>query len=240
MRIAILKSARLSRETQQRVGDLDQVMIRLLAQPGQQWESFDVENGEFPADPWIFNGFVITGSPASVYDDAPWIAQLLELTRGIHARNIPLLGICFGAQVVAQALGGLVEPNPEGWDLGIVEVRANGHPLPKIQVPSPLRILQSHRDIVVKLPPGAVNHATSQRTPHEIFTLGEKILCLQGHPEMDNEIVREIIEKRLAKGLLEPQRAHEGLASLTSQPHRDFLEDWLRDFFRAGGLGAVA
>ena len=65
---------------------------------------------------------------------------------------------------------------------------------PLAGAPQPLRILESHSDIVVALPPGAVVLAHSRRTPVEVFTLGERVLCLQGHPEMDNEMVRELLE----------------------------------------------
>lgn len=237
MRIGVLKAGTASRRTRERMGDLDVQFRELLGQPGQQWETFDAEHGQLPPDPSALDALVITGSPASINDDDPWIAALLEAIRVAHAADVPLLGICFGLQAVALALGGRVQPNPDGWDLGLVavELTAAGRRYgPLAGAPQPLRMLESHSDIVVAAPPGAVVLAASARTPVEVFTLGERVLCLQGHPEMDNEMVRELLEKRRDRGLLDAERAAEGLASLARQPHRDFLRGWLRTFLREG------
>lgn len=243
MRIAVLKAGTASRRTRERTGDLDVQFRDLLGLPGQQWETFDAEHGRLPADPAAWGAFLITGSPASINDDGPWIAALLDTIRAAHAADVPLLGICFGLQAVAKALGGRVEPNPQGWDLGLValELTVAGRAYaPLAAAPQPLRILESHSDVAVAAPPGAVVLAASARTPVEIFTLGQRVLCLQGHPEMDQEMVRELLEKRLQRGLLDPERAAEGLASLAQQPHRAFLQGWLRAFLREGRVPAAA
>jgi GMP synthase-like glutamine amidotransferase len=243
MRFGILKGGSVSRRTRERVGDMDALFTGLLAQPGQRWETFDVEHGEFPTGLADFAGLVITGSPASVYDRDPWIARLLDTVRAAHAQQVPLLGICFGLQAVAQALGGQVERNPAGWDIGTVgiELTEAGRRWPPLAgAPRPLRVLETHADIAVRLPPGAVLLASSARTPVEVFTLGERVLCLQGHPELDAEIVGELIDKRLERGLLDPERAAEGHASLETPPHRSFLQGWLQTFLREGRVPAAA
>lgn len=243
MRFAILKAGRASRRTRERMGDTDAHFRALLAEPGQQWDSFDVENGVFPERLDGYNGLVITGSPANAYDDDPWIVRLAGTLREAHGQGIPLLGICFGHQMVARALGGEAGPNPAGWELGLValELTEAGRRWPPLaEAPRPLRILETHADVVTRLPPGAVLLASSPRTEVEVFTVGERVLCLQGHPEMDNAMVAELIEKRSARGLLDARRAAEGAASLASEPHRGFLEAWLRRFLREGRLPAAA
>lgn len=243
MRFLVLKAGRASRQTRDRIGDYDRQFIDLLAQPGQQWETHDVAGGAFPASLADCGGVVITGSPASAYDDDPWISRLLALIREAHGRGVPLLGICFGAQCVARALGGQAAPNPQGWDLGLVELALTdaGRRWPPLAgAPQPLRILQSHQDIVSEPPPGAVVLAASPRTPVEVFTVGERVLCLQGHPEMDRAEVRELLEKRRDRGLLDAGRAAEGLASLREAPHRAFLQGWLQTFLRDGRLPSAA
>jgi GMP synthase-like glutamine amidotransferase len=247
MRFGILKAGTASRRTQARLGDVDAMFRTLLAQPGEQWETFDVEHGEFPARLEGFDGLVITGSASAVFDDAPWIRQLLDTIRAAHEADVPLLGICFGLQACAQALGGEVVRNPAGWDIGLTELTLNeaGRRLPALaDAPRPLRIIETHSDIAVRLPPGAVVLASSPRTPFEIFTLGERVLCLQGHPEMDNDMVSELLEKRLKIGLFDEERAAEGRASLQQQPHRAFLQGWLRAYLHEAahsrGRAAVA
>lgn len=243
MRIAILKAGKASRTTRERWGDMEDLFMDLLGRQGRQWETHDVENGEFPDSPTDYDGYVITGSPASVYDDKPWVKRLLGLIRDIHLAHRPMLGICFGLQAVALALGGEVGPNPKGWEIGLrtLELKEIGRAYPGLaSAPQPLRILEVHQDIATRLPEGAVVLASSLRTPFEIFTLSDNVLCLQGHPEMDNEIVRELIEKRHARGLLDKERAEEGLQSLSGLPHRDFFRDWLRDFIQKGKLHDAA
>jgi GMP synthase-like glutamine amidotransferase len=156
---------------------------------------------------------------------------------------VPLLGICFGLQAVTQALGGHVERNPAGWDIGTTELElteAGRRWPPLAAVPRTLRILKTHMDIAVRLPPGAVVLARSGRVPVEVYTVGERVLCLQGHPELDAEIVGELIDKRERLGLLDAQRAADGRASLRLPPQRDFLQRWLQTFLREGRVPAAA
>lgn len=243
MRYSILKAGKATRATRERRGDYDSIFIDMLRQEGQQWESHDVENGEFPSSFEGYDGFVITGSPASANDDEPWVHGLLEAIRKIHQRGTPMLGICFGCQAVAQAMGGKVEINPQGWDIGLSEVTLNetGRAFPSLEnAPNPFRILEVHQDIVTRVPEGALVLGSSPRTPVEIFTLGENVLCIQGHPEMDHEMVRELIVKRHERGMLDEERAQEGLASLAGAPHEAFLQGWLRAFMREGRLSRAA
>ena len=204
---------------------------------------FDLEGGETPPSLSGCDGVVITGSVASAYDDTPWVRELLALVRACRGARIPLLGICFGSQAVTQALEGRVELNPAGWDVGLAHLQLTEQGRrysPLAAAPDPLRILEVHQDIVTRLPPGGVNLAHSPRTPHEIFTIGDRILCLQGHPELDNQAVRDLIEKRLARDLLDPERAAGGLRSLAEKPHRQFLQSWLRGFLREGRISDAA
>ena len=247
MRYCILKAGRATRATRERIGDFDAMFLSLLSEPDQHWDVFDVEHGRFPPSLGDYAGVVLTGGPASATDDVPWVKELLNTVRACRDGAIPLLGICFGLQVVAQALGGQVAPNPEGWEIGLVELEpiAAGAPpspltgantAPLTGKAAPLRILEVHQDIASRLPPGAVPLARSARTPFEAFTLGERILCLQGHPEMDNDAVLELIGEREQRGLLPPLRAAEGRKSLENSPHRPFFRNWLKRFLREGRI----
>jgi len=234
MRFSILKAGRAPRKSRERIGDYDRMFLDLLSAPEDQWEVHDVEQDQFPEDEAGYDGFVITGSPASAYEDLPWIRNLLELTRRAHQRKQRLLGVCFGSQIVAMALGGQVAPNTKGWDVGLTGIQLTdaGKNLPLLSgAPSPLRAYQSHQDIVTELPPGAVQLASSELTPFEMFHLENHVLCMQGHPEMDQGVVENLLD---ARDFLPPDIADRGRKSLSEQPHRTFLKERLRRFLEHG------
>ena len=238
-RFAVLKAGKANPGARERLGDCGDMFISLLSEPGETWDVYDVEHGVFPEDVSMHDGFVITGSRYSVYEDRPWIMELLERVREIYRFEIPLVGVCFGHQAVALALGGEVGLNPKGWDIGVKEITlteaAKGLPSFK-KVPNPTRILVSHMDVVVRMPDQAVRLAYSERTEFEMFSLGRSVLSLQGHPEYDGEVVREIIDLLSGLSILPSDRAGEGRASLDGQPHNAFFRDLLKGFLQGSGL----
>jgi GMP synthase-like glutamine amidotransferase len=211
----------------------------LLAQPGDTWDVMDVQHAQFPDDVAAYDGYVITGSRASAYDREPWVLRLLELIREIHGRRIPLLGMCFGHQAVALALGGEVAANLRGWDVGVrtLELTPLGRALPLLaQAPRLLAIHKLHSDAVTRLPPGAIHLVRSPHTEYEGFALGATTLCLQGHAEFDNRVIKEALEKLAGANLLAPAQAQAGRASLATPVPRAFWQERLRSFFAQGGL----
>jgi GMP synthase (glutamine-hydrolysing) len=238
-RFAVLKAGTANPEARKRLGDCGEMFISLLSDPGETWDVYDVEHGVFPEDVSSHEGYVITGSRYSVYEDRPWIKELLELVREIYRREIRLVGVCFGHQVAALALGGEVGLNPKGWDMGLKELTltdaAKG--LRSFQgVPNPTRILVSHMDVVTRMPDRAVRLAYSERTEFEMFMLGRSVLSLQGHPEYDGEVIREIIDLLSGLSILPPDRAGEGRASLHEQPHNAFFRGVLKGFLQGDDL----
>lgn len=243
LRYAILKAGSAHRETRQSRGDFDRMTIEALAEPGQAWDVHDVEHGALPSDPETYDGFVITGGRYSAYDDLPWLTRLLALIREIHGRGQTLLGVCLGQQAIAQALGGEVRPNPLGWDIGIREVTltsAGSHTPSLAAAPHPMRLLELHQDIVTRLPPGAVHLATSEHTPHEMFSVGPRTLGIQGHPEFDAATILVALAKLRDGGVLTEEQVARSKATLAKEPDRDFVRSWLRDFLRADKRKDVA
>jgi GMP synthase (glutamine-hydrolysing) len=164
-----------------------------------EWHEHDMRTDAPLPGPRDADGFVITGSSHSVTERAPWMLRGEELIRGIAAAGTPLFGICFGHQMVGQALGGLVAKNPSGREIGTVEVRVVPHdPLDPILegLPRSFRANHTHVDSVVQLPPGARLLAATDKEKHAAFAIGERIKCVQFHPEFDGDSMRGYVEAR--------------------------------------------
>lgn len=121
--------------------------------------------------------YLITGCNLSAYDAVPWIERLIEWVRAAAHKGLNLVGICFGHQLIAYALGGSVERAAVGWGTGVRDITlcdgSGDH----------LRLMYNHHDQVTVLPPGARLLATSTFCPIEAFTVGNNIITFQGHPE---------------------------------------------------------
>lgn len=166
---------------------------------GGEWVEHDMRTDAPLPGPRDADGFVITGSSHSVTERAPWMLRGEALIRDIAAAGTPLFGICFGHQMIGQALGGLVAKNPSGREIGTVEVRVVPHePLDPILsgLPPTFRANHTHVDSVVELPPGARLLATTDKERHAAFAIGSAIKCVQFHPEFDGDSMRGYVEAR--------------------------------------------
>jgi len=238
MRFAILKAGTAYRGARERLGDFHGMFTNLLARPGQDWHVFDVEHGNFPEEVRAFDGYTITGSAAAAYDAAPWVTQLLHLIRTIHEHRIPLLGVCFGHQAVAKALGGQVAPHPRGWDLGVRSLAPTpaGATSPWLRnSPRPLTVFELHGDAVISPPRGALRLAGSEHTEWEMFSVGAKTMCMQGHPEFDVEAMREAATRLGGKGVVPAEVVDRALASLSVPIPRTFWSKRLGGFLARDG-----
>lgn len=166
-------------------GEKFATMLRAV-RPGWQVSSFAVKDGIFPPADARFDGWLITGSPASVHDGAPWIELLKDLIRKIEAQKTPLFGACFGHQAIAEALGGLVGNNPGGWVFGLTDTMMEG---------VPFRLYAAHTEQVLRLPDGAVALGGNEDCPIGSFGIGDHILTTQYHPEMTHAFITALVEE---------------------------------------------
>ena len=154
---------------------------------------FRTLDGELPGHPVPDEIHLITGSNNAAYDDLPWILSLQEWIRKAAGQQIPLVGICFGHQVIAQALGGHVERFAGGWGVGIREMEVLSEDLSPWFPDKKMRLIVNHHDQVTRLPEGAVPLATSDFCRYEGFRIGRHILTFQGHPEFTVDYERHLI-----------------------------------------------
>ncbi len=162
--------------------------------PRWQFSVVRVIDGELPASVDAFDGYVITGSPASVNDNAlPWLAGLLDFIRRLHATQRPTIGLCFGHQAIARALGGQVQRNPQGWCLGLHTTRwSQSLPWMTPQQPS-MSLLAAHNEQVTQVPPGAQVLSGSAFSRVGAFALGRHIVTTQYHPEMSPRFMQALL-----------------------------------------------
>lgn len=156
----------------------------------------------------LVRGVVVTGSPAMVTDDAPWIRRTADWLREVGERGVPTLGICFGHQLIAKAFGGVVDYNPEGLEVGTTALRltsaAASDPL-LMDLPSEPPVHVSHWQAVLEPPPGATVLAETAADCHHAFRIGSAVWGLQFHPEFTPTIIaayREHHSERIGPGAL--------------------------------------
>ena len=237
MKLGILKTDQVRPEWVPEFGEYPDMFMALLGRvdPTLEFIVYDVEQGEYPADIDEVDAYLITGSKSSVYDDKPWIATLMEFVRELDRRRKKLVGICFGHQLVAQALGGRTEKSPKGWGVGLHTHRFNTAPAWYDDAGADLDILVSHQDQVVTNAAGARVLASSEFCENAVCQIGEHILTFQGHPEFVPAYSREIMEFR--REMIGEQVYRAGVASLAAPPQGERVARWILNFLRANQGG---
>jgi len=150
-------------------------------------KTFSVVDGVFPEGPGAADAWLVSGSKHGAYEDHAWIPPLEALLRDIRASGKPLVGICFGHQIIAQAFGGTVEKFPGGWSIGRQAYRIGD-----ISV----ALNAWHQDQVTALPEGAQVIGSSDFCANAVLTYGDHILTMQPHPEFPASVVQKLIAHR--------------------------------------------
>jgi GMP synthase (glutamine-hydrolysing) len=197
MRILVLVTGQTLPEIARRRGDYP-AWIREKTGDGWtgEWASHDVRTAAPLPGPRDADAFVITGSSSSVTERAPWMLRCEGFIREIAGAGTPLLGICFGHQMVAQALGGEVKRNPNGREMGTMRVQRVADDRLFAGLPRAFDMQGTHVDAVVKLPRGAELLATTPRDPNAAFRVGENVRGVQFHPEFDADVMRGYVQAR--------------------------------------------
>jgi GMP synthase-like glutamine amidotransferase len=204
-------------------------MVADLVGPGHAYTHYRVADGVLPADPSHEEAYLITGSPAGVYDALPWIAALMTFLRSVSPET-PLVGICFGHQVMAAAFGGRVAKSDKGWGLGLhtyaIEAQA-----PWMDDATQIAVPAIHQDQVLEPPPGARTLAGNAFTPHGVLDYRDRrALSFQVHPEFAADYATALIAGHRPEVPHAPAAHAAALDSLTRPSDGPRLGGWIRRF----------
>ena len=194
-----------------------------------EFVGYEVAQGEFPESPTDCDVWVITGSPRGVYDHNVWIVQLLQFVRASYAAGTKLVGICFGHQVIAHALGGRAEKAVTGRNFGTRTVTIIKHKPWMQPAVDHYTLYFAHQDQVVKLPPKAELLGSTPTVPIALYTIGRQVFCSQGHPEFSAEIMYNILD--LLKASMDAAEIAQTRHTIDTQhPNNALLAQWIINF----------
>ncbi len=206
MQLGILEAGRTPAEIEGTFGSFPDLFDRLLteADPTLSLTRWPVVDGVFPPSVSDCDGWLITGSRHGAYDPLPWIPPLERFIREAMAQRRPVAGICFGHQIMAQALGGEVVKAPQGWGLGVQQYRLAQDVPWMAHTPSTISLQVMHQDQVTRVPSGAVVVGGNDHCPNGILCYGRYGFSLQPHPEFEAPYVEALIASRRGHVFPEP------------------------------------
>jgi len=216
-KILILKTGSTVKPLRDRGEDFEDWIIAGCELPASWFETIEVFTGEsMPVpdrDRWL--AVIVTGSPAFVTDREPWSEAAARFLRSAVQLDIPILGICYGHQLLAHCLGGRVGDHPRGREIGtvVIDLNAAGRKDRLLgDLPACFKGQVSHSQSVLEMPPAAILLAGSEFEPHQAFRIGERAWGVQFHPEFSASVVRAYIQDRhqqLLQEHLDPRRLSE-------------------------------
>jgi GMP synthase (glutamine-hydrolysing) len=228
-RLVILKTGSTFADLAFRCGDFEDWVARGITVPKDRTLVVDAQSTKgFPSSP---GAVIITGAHEMVTDKDPWIERAVDWLRSLLKSNVPIFGICFGHQLLAQALGGEVGDHPEGREVGTVSIRC----LPEARndslmssMPPTFPAYATHTQSVLSLPSGATRLASSAFDPNHAVRFGERQWGVQFHPEFSEAVLRYYIESQGAQLKEQGQDADELIQEVVPSPSAVLMDRFVR------------
>jgi GMP synthase-like glutamine amidotransferase len=234
MKIGILETGLLREELAPRFDPYPVMFERLINLSGYEFkfESFSVIRAEMPESIYDCDGWLITGSRHGVYENLEWMRLLQDFIRELAKAGVPLIGVCFGHQIIAQALGGEVVKSDKGWSVGPQRYRIDQAPSWMKGKPQSVDIYAYHQDQIETLPPSAQVFSSSDFCPYAGLTYGDSIISVQAHPEIEEAYERALLEAY--GGTVVPAVVADealGLMNRGASVDAELVANWFAEFF---------
>lgn len=214
-------------------GDYPELFEALLAGRDVELVRYDLDRGRFPTSVDECDGWLCSPSRCSTYDPHDWIGDAEDLLRELVARERPYVGICFGHQLLAQALGAPIRRAADGWQVGVHDYELVERAPWMDPVHDRLALLASHEDQVTAVPHGARLLARTDGCPIAGLLVGERAWTLQPHPEFTTPLAEHLYAMR--RETIGEAKATAALASLSKALDRLDVGRWIAGFFCHAG-----
>jgi GMP synthase-like glutamine amidotransferase len=196
---------------------------RLLSDQGFSFRTWRVEVMDFPPDIHAADGWLITGSRHGAYEDHAFIQPLEEFIRAAYSAHVPVVGICFGHQIIAQAMGGKVEQFAKGWSVGPTDYDFKGQKI---------TLNAWHRDQVTQAPEAAEVIARNDFCENAALLYDDRMFTVQAHPEFGPDFVDGLMRTR-GPGLVPDPLMAAARERLSTPLDAPSIAQRIGDFFRA-------
>lgn len=216
-------------------GDYDHLFQQHFATfaPEVSLEAFDVTAGDYPAALDGYDGFLATGSKFSVYDDELWVHKLKRYVQQLYAAQKKFVGICFGHQMIGEALGGRVAKSPNGWGIGVHHFAVQQSAAWMMPPLDSYNVMMSCQDQVQVLPEGSTVLAGNAFCPVGMFQVGHHFLGIQGHPEFTAPYAEALMDARADR--IPAVTIQAAKQTLARPLHQQELTRWIVNFVARKG-----
>ncbi len=240
MKIGLLLCDHLNPKIADGIGDYTELYPAVFSPVDIDLRVYEAAAGQLPEDSSECQGWIISGSIKSAYEDLPWISDLAQFIKRTASERVPQMGICFGHQLIASTLGGEVARSDSGWGVGVkkFDIVASAPWMRSDPPVSNFSMLMSHQDQVIRLPTDAELLATSSYCPVAAYRVQDHVFCVQGHPEFVPALSQKLINAR--RSILGEGIAQAALLTLdklqgnplSTPPDHHLVAGWIARFFR--------